>query len=409
MGIFDWMFGKKLTEPQSRTSYKMITDGGEGFYSFGNNLYKSDIVRACIRPKSRAIGKLIAKHIRDNENGFKQNPDANIRFLLEDPNPLMTGQVLQEKLATQLELNNNAFALIKRDPEYFHPVEIYPIPAVNVELLEGPYGDMYMKFHFWDGTNMVVPYVDVIHLRQDYNNHNVFGDSPAPALLPLMEVVNTIDQGIMKAIKNSAVVKWILKFKSTLKPKDVQEQVDLFVKNYLDIENQGGAAASDPRYDLQQVDQKSYVPDDKQMSTTTKRIYDFFNTNEKIVQSKYDEDEWNAYYESVIQPIAMQLSSEYTRKLFSRRERSHGNKIIFESSALQYASMRTKMSLVHMVDRGAMVPNEWRKILNLGPVEDGDKPIRRLDTVPVNSPKVTNEGGEENGKNGAEGVDDGED
>lgn len=36
-----------------------------------------------------------------------------------------------------------------------------------------------------------------------------------------------------------------------------------------------------------------------------------------------------------------------------------------------------------MVDRGAMTPNEWREVLNLPPVEGGDKPLRRLDTVTV--------------------------
>jgi hypothetical protein len=151
------------------------------------------------------------------------------------------------------------------------------------------------------------------------------------------------------------------------------------------------------RYDLQQVKPESYVPDDKQMEKTLQRIYSFFNTNEKIIQSKYTEDEWNAYYESEIEPLAMQLAGEYTRKLFTRRERGYGNKIIFEASSLQYASMSTKMNLVQMVDRGAMTPNEWRSILSLGPIEGGDKPIRRLDTALVAD---GNKGGETNGASG---------
>lgn len=403
------MFGKKLTEQttaQSSTGYRLITDVGEGFYSFNGDVYKSDIVRACIRPKVRAIGKLLAKHIRDSEQGFKTNPDRNIRFLLEEPNPLMTGQMLQEKLATQLELNNNAFALIKRDDDFI-AYEIYPIPAVNVDMLEGPSGIMYLKFYFPDGKNMVVPYADVIHLRQDFNSHNLFGDSPQPALIELMSVVTTIDQGMMKAIKNSALIKWIMKFKQVLKKEDIKIQVEEFTRNYLSIDSEGGTAASDPRYDLEQVKHNSYVPDDKQMKNITQRIYDFFNTNEKIVQSKFNEDEWNAYYESVIEPVAIQLSNEFSRKLFTRRERGHGNKIVFESSALQYASMRTKLSLVQMVDRGALVNNEWRKVLNLGPIEGGDKPIRRLDTAEVKTPNVKDdEGGDVDGQDGKKGTDD---
>lgn len=383
MGLMEWMFGNKATEPKTTQSVKLITDAGEGFYAFDGRIYESDIVRSCIRPKARAVGKLMAQHVRDNDKDFKVSPDKKMKMILEEPNPLMTGQMFREKMATQLDLNNNAFAIIKRDENTFEAYEIYPVPAASVDMLEGPMGDMYLKFHFMDGMQMVVPYVDVIHLRQDFNKHNLFGDHPGTALLELMDVVSTIDQGMKKAIKTSAVIKWIMKFTSTLKQKDIDYEVKKFTDNYLNIENQGGAAASDPRYDLEQVQNNSYVPDDKQMNNTTRRIYDFFNTNSKIVQSRYDENEWNAYYESVVEPVALQLAGEFTRKIFSKGERRRGNKIVFESLNLQYASMRTKLNMVSAVDRGMMTPNEWRRIFNMGPIEGGDKPIRRLDTAPV--------------------------
>lgn len=390
------MFSKSK-EPQTVTHFEMVNGVGGDFYSWDGKLYKSDIVRACIRPKSKAIGKLVAKHIRDGMSEFKVNPDTNIRFLLEEPNPLMTGQVMQEKLATQLELNGNAFAFIKRD-ELGYANEVYPIPCMSVEVVEGGTGSVYLRFYFSTGKRMTIPYEDIIHIRKDFNTDDFFGESPADALMPLMNIVNTTDQGIIKAIKNSAVIKWILKFHQQLKPKDVDSAIEDFISKYMSIEkNKGGAAYSDPRYDLEQVKPESFVPDSKQMQETMQRIYNFFNTNEKIVQSKYSEDEWNAYYEAEIEPLAMQLASEFTRKLFSRRERGFGNKIIFEAASLQYASMSTKMNLVQMVDRGAMTPNEWRAILSLGPIEGGDKPIRRLDTAQVS------EGGEKDGESGTEG------
>lgn len=397
------MFGKKVTEPQTVTKYKLITDIGEGFYAWNGNVYKSDIVRSCIRPTAKAVGKLEVKHIREKGDELQVNPDINLKRLLDYPNPLMSGQMMREKLATQLELNSNAFAWIKRDKKTFLPIEIYPVSASSVDMLEGPYGDMYLRFYFLDGKQMVVPYVDVIHLRQDFNNHNLFGDSPADSLSQLMDVVNTTDQGIVKAIKNSSIIKWLLMFKQSLRPEDLKEHAKQFAEDYLDIENDSvGVAATDAKAEAKQVEPKDYIPNEKQMNNTIQRIYSFFNTNEKIVQSKYDEDEWNAYYESKIEPIGLQLNNEYTRKLFSDREIGHGNKIVFESLNLQYASMNTKLELWQMVDRGALIPNEWRRIFNLGPVEGGDKPIRRLDTAEV-------KGGETVGQNGKEGTDDKQD
>ncbi len=385
MGLFDRFKNNKTV---TVSKYKMITDQGSGYYAWNGKLYQSDIVRSAIRPKAQAIGKIVGKHIReaikpDGSKDIKVNPEAYMRFLLEEPNPYMTGQMLQEKLAVQLELNNNAFAYINRD-ENDYPMEIYPITSTFCEALQNCQGELFLKFVLQNGKTVTFRYRDIIHLRKDFNDNEIFGDSPAPALTPLMEIVNTTDQGIVKAIKNSNVIKWLLKFNQSLRPEDIKKQTKDFVDSYLNIESETvGAAATDAKAEAKQVDPKDYVPNASQMDKTTQRIYSFFNTNDKIVQGKYDEDEWISYYEASIEPVVVQLSGEYTRKLFSRRERGHGNKIIFESSNLTFASMQTKLNLVQYVDRGILNPNEVREILNMAPREGGDEYIRRLDTRPA--------------------------
>jgi hypothetical protein len=42
--------------------------------------------------------------------------------------------------------------------------------------------------------------------------------------------------------------------------------------------------------------------------------------------------------------------------------------------------MKTKLNLVQFVDRGIMNPNEVREILNLAPIEGGEKYLLRKDT-----------------------------
>ena len=380
MKIIDRLFNRS----PSKTRFEMVEDRGNGFYAWNGSIYKSDVIRACIRPKVKAIGKLVPQHIRDDKvNGtFKINPEPYIRFLYEEPNPYMSGQVFREKMATQLALNNNAFALLVKD-ENGYPLEMYNIPCVGVEAIYNKQGELFLKFTNRNGRVVTYPYTDIIHLRQDINENDLFGDSPREALLPLMEVVSTTDQGIVKAIKNSGVVKWLLKFNTGMRPEDIRSNTEEFTKSFLDINNSGGAAGVDAKADAKQIEPKDYVPNAAVIDRTTQRIHSFFNTNEKIVQSKYNEDEWNAYYESEIEPIAMQWSNEDTRKIFTRRERGFGNKIIYSANNLQYASMSTKLGLEAMVDRGALTPNEWREVLNLPPVEDGDKPLRRLDTIAI--------------------------
>jgi HK97 family phage portal protein len=379
--LFQKIFGSNKQSGNTFKRFELISSSSNTFYSWDGRIFENDIIRSAIRPKANAVGKLNAKHIRGFGENMKINPDPYMREILTNPNPYMSMQDFLMKMTIQREINHNAFAYIKRDMDQ-RPEEVYPLPASSVELLErGP--DVFAKFVFRTGKYIVVPYEDIIHLRKDFNENDFFGDSGSKALTPLMEVITTTDQGVINAIKNSAIIRWILKFKSVLKPEDKEIQVKEFVKNYLSIANEGGAAASDPRYDVEQVKQENYVPNADQMKETIQRLYAYLGVNDKIVQNKFTEDEWNAFYEAEIEPILIQLSNAFTRAFFTGRERGHGNRIVFESSNLAYASMKTKLNLVHMVDRGAMTNNEWRRILNLPPIEGGDIPIRRLDTVPI--------------------------
>lgn len=383
MGLIDKVRGY-LNKENNSTVIKLVEERGNGFYTWNGNLYKSDVVQSCIRPKVHAVGKLMAQHLRDDKvnNTFKINPDAYMRFLLDEPNQFSCGQVFQERMAIQLALNNNAFALIVKDDNGV-PVQLYNIPCVGAEAIYDSDGTLYIKFTNRNGKILTFPYTDIIHLRENYGENDVFGTSPWEQLKPLMEIVSTCDQGIVNAIKNSAIIRWLLKFNANLRPEDVKQKTQEFVEQFLDVSNGSGAAGVDAKCDAQQIEPKDYVPNAAQTDRTMERIYSSFNTNKKIVQSNYNEDEWNAYYESEIEPLAIQMSNEYTRKLFNRRERGFGNKIIFAANNLQYASMNTKLGLQAMVDRGAMTPNEWRQVLNLPPVVDGDKPLRRLDTAVV--------------------------
>ena len=381
MGFFDRFKNKS----KAVSKFKMVTETGNGFYTWNGKIYHSDIVRACIRPKVKAVGKLVAKHIRNeySKSGstISVNPEPYLKFLLEEPNEFMSMQKLLEKVTAQLCLNKNAFILIIRDDNGF-PMELYPIPAITAEhrIING---ESYLQFWFQNGNQYTFRYKDIIHLREDYNENDIFGTGIMESLAPLMEIVNTTDQGIVKAVRNSSVIKWLLKFAVAMRPEDLEKQAEQFAKNFMSVENGDGVAAVDSKADAQQITPNDYVPNAAQLTNVTRRIYSFFNTNEKIIQSSFSEDEWNAYYEQEIEPVVIDLNNSFTLKLFSRKERSYGNRIEFGAFNLSTASMSTKLQLSQMVDRGAMTANEWRSTFGLPAIPGGDEVVRSLDTAPV--------------------------
>lgn len=379
------LFSRRQDNATEKAIYKMVVDCGNGFYAWNGKLYKSDLVRSCIKPKTKAIGKAVAKHIRrtTDKDGNKKilvNPSVNTRFMLEEPNEFMTGQMLQEKVSNQLSLNGNAFILIIRD-NLGVPIGLYPIPAATVEARYDANHELYLKFYYLNGKTSEFYYSEIIHIRDDFFFNDIFGENPTDGLAEVMEVVGTINQGITAAIKNSNVIRWLLKFTASMRDEDLKVKAEEFAQNYLQISNDSlGVAAVDAKADAIQVKNESYVPNAAQTSSQEERVYAFFNTNKKIVQSSYTEDEWISYYEAVVEPVLQQMAGEYTRKLFTRRERGCGNEIIFDSSKLTFASMKTKLQLGGMADRGIMTPNEVRDVFNLPPVDGGDVLLLRKDT-----------------------------
>ena len=390
MGLFERIRKVFQRDTEAGEVYKMITVANDSYFAYDGKIYKSDIVRACIRPYVRAMGKTVAKHIYEttNEDGEKDvqvNPNLSMKIMLTEPNPYMTFQMLTEKAAWQLKLNGNAFILIVRD-ENGIPRQLYPLPATGAmaEWLDD--GELAIRFYFSNGKVYRFHYRDLIHLRGDFFQHDVMGDDVAESLIPLMDSVSVIDKGIIEAIKSSAVIRWILKINGGLRKEDIKEYARDFAKDYLSIEESTGigVAATDTKADLKQVEPKNYVPNAAQQDRQKERVYEFFNMNEEIVRSKESGDTWNSYYEHVVEPDVHQMSEEYTRKIFSQRQRAFGNYIIFEAYNLQLASLKDKLELREMVDRGALLVNEWRYVMGFGPIAGGDVPIRRLDTAVVN-------------------------
>lgn len=382
MGLFSKLFGKNASSQGITVTVETEGDISSIFAEWSGNIYDSDIVRSAIWTNAKNAGKLNPKHIRRNGDKYDIFPIPKVKRILTRPNEYMSMSVFLNKMITNCQKKNNAFALIKFGFDGY-PTGVYPITYNRVEAIEAK-GFYFIKFYLADGKTLTVAYEELIHLRMHFDEKDIFGEGNRKPLSTIMEVINTTDVGVINAIKKSAIIRWLLKFNNVINPTDKQREIDSFVKNYLNIENSGGAAATDPRYEAQQVKPESYVPNAAQMEKAKERIYSYFGVSEEIIQSKFTEDQWNAYYENTIEPFAIQLSEEFTEKLFSQKEKEFGNEIIFEANRLQYASNRTKIAVGRfLTDIGAASLDQILEIFNMAPLggEEGKRRVQTLNMV----------------------------
>ena len=381
MGIFQNLF-KSVKNDQNKTytQFQEIGTYKSYFGNFGNNIYMSDDVRSCIRA--------LAEHTS------KANPkcsDKNVYNLLSlRPNKFMNGKDFLAKTRNLLEIYNTAFIFIDRD-QRGHTVALYPIPYQTFEAVQYK-GEMFVQFQFAGVgvQKLTVPWADLAVLRKDYLMSDIAGESNAP-LFPTLEVMKTLDQGLQNAVKSTSNLRGILKStKGMLSPEDRKKQKDEFVRDYMNLNNSGGIASLDGTQDFREINIKPTTASAAEAEAYRERVYRYFNINENIVKSKYTEAEYDAFYESRIEPFLVALSLELTYKIFTERERAFGNEVWYESNRLQFASAKTKISMVALVDRGLMTPNEYRALFNMSPYDGGDEFVLRLDTSKTGD---TTEGG----------------
>lgn len=379
--IWEKIFGKEPKQLKNETQFKFMNGFTPVFSDFGEDPYTSDVVRSAIHVIASNAAKLKPKHIRRvNQNVQHVNGQIE-RLLTVRPNEFMSAYDFIYKIVTQRELYNNAFIYIKWDK--VGQVEgFYPVDMASMELVEAQ-NILFVKFQFPNGQKFTAPYSDFIHLRKFFNRNDMFGESNGKALLPTLDLIHTTDEGITNAVKSSAFLRGLIKFTNAmLKPEDIKKQRDAFVQDYLDISNNGGIAALDAKAEYQELKNDPKMVDDKQMLAIEEKVHKYFNVNKKIIMSNYNEDEWNAFYENVIEPISLQLSLEFSSKLFSDRAQGFGNEIIFEANRLQYASNTTKVSMIRdIMPLGILSKNEAREIFNLSPIEGGEEYIQTLNVV----------------------------
>ena len=373
MGVLQKLFGHTKLYQKYQT-FKELGGFMAIFRPFGNEIYRSALVRSCIRPLAEQTSKA---------NPHSSDPQIE-RMLTYAPNPFMNGKDFLAKCRNILEVKNTLFIYIARQPNG-KPSGFYPVPYATYEAVEYMNG-LFIKFTF-NSTAMnelVVPWADLAVARKDYLFSDIGGEDNA-ALLPTLDMISTTEQGVANAVKATSNLRGILKHtKTMIDEEDVKKSRDRFVQDYLSLENSGGIAALDPTMEFIPISMSPIVATFEQMKEFRENVYRYFGVNEHIVQGCANDEEMESFYQMRIEPFLVALSLELTRKVFTERQLAYDKVFIeFTADRLQFASTETKLKYVAMVDRGAMTPNEWRASLNLPPIDGGDLPIRRLDTAAI--------------------------
>ena len=367
-------------------------------YIPSGSLRDNEIVGSVANVIAVNVAKLVPQIIRKDAKGVTVKNDRLSRLLSIRPCPEASTFDFLYKIASDLIYTSNSFSIIFYNSDFSDIERIQPVTVRSHRIFEDENGETFLRFIWdYDGLEYTVSYQFVIHIKSRYNKKRFLGTPPDGELSNSTELLEITYNGIKKVIQNSASLRGYLKYNNFADDEEIKEKVREFQKAYMSAENEGGIAGLDSTYEFHEITQQPRQIPTAQVQFFRENIYRYYSVNEKILNSTYSELEWNSFYEAVVEPIAIQLSLEFTFKLFSERERGCGNKIVFTSNRLQYATLQTRATIgKDLFDRGIITINEYRDLMYMPQIDDGDIRMISLNYVKVDDQSLYQTGKAEN-------------
>lgn len=396
--MFSDIFGskKKQKPPPENLHYFRLLNGYIPVVANTNNteFYYNYLMRACIRAIATHVAKADVKHIK-YINGDTIPQNDNISNLLSgQPNPFMGSSEFLFKTTTNLLIHNNAFVYIQEDMNG-NITGLYPLNSSFVTYMESgdplttmfdDTGNLFVKFNFRGGEQIIVPFENIIHIKRDYFENDLMGSYNDSALYPLLQLTNTVHNGIINAVANApANIRGSLHFAGILKKDDLKKKADTILSKFFDIQNNSGIIITDQETgEFKAIESKAMLVDGPQMEAIQEQVFGYWNIHKNIVFSNYDENEFDGFFNSIISPILKQYSEDFTYKIFTERERSFGNKILFTGNKLAHVSDKTKSQIAqYAAPLGIFTVNELRDLFSLAPIPGGERRVESLNFVDV--------------------------
>lgn len=377
MGWLDGLlkkFNKKMTYAQMLNGYTPI------FSQFGDDVFASDVVQQAVSCIVMEIKKLNPQHVRENGADSSLVNDDRQRVLM-NPNPLMTKSDFLEKVTWMMMLHYNAFIIPVYDVWYDEKGNerrnyraLYPVQPATVEFIEDSTGKLFVKMKFANTYETTLPYDDVIHLKyrfsvNEFMGGNKNGKPDYGALLKTLQINEDLMSGVGAAMRSSFAINGVVKYNTMLD----NGKTEVALKELEDklLASKSGFLPLDLKAEFIPIKKDVKLVDSDTLKFLDEKILRHFGVPLPILVGDYTPAQYEAFYQKTLEPIIVSWSDEFTRVLFSERERSFGNRIRFYPKDLIFMSVDQTLEMVRLLgDSGSLYENEKRIAFGLRPLPE---------------------------------------
>ena len=377
-GLFDKLFHRP---PKNRRFAPTLDGWMPVFTPCGNNIYASDVVQQALKCIVDEMKKLNPQHVRYVDSD-PVPVKSTIQDVLNEPNPLMTTSEFLEKITWLLLMNYNVFIIPiyrtwiddKTGVERRYYEALYPIQPTQVDFIEDASGRLLVHFWFLNGYDTTIPYDDVIHWKYNYSVNeymggNMMGQPDHLPLLGTLELNNQLLQGIAKAMNASYAINGVVKYNTLIDDGTTEANLKELERKLQNSES--GFLPLDLKAEFTPLERKTELIDGDTLKFIDEKILRNWGISLAILTGDFTKEQYEAFYQKVLEPLIKTLSQALTKKVFTSREKAFGNRIELYPKELIFMTVSQTLEMVNtLAPTGGMFENEKRVALGLRPLPE---------------------------------------
>lgn len=235
------------------------------------------------------------------------------------------------------------------------------------------------------GVVDLIPYHLVVHLR--YKPQNIFlNESYDSKMTEIVDLYDTALNLKLKQLAGENGDKVVFKLSLTNIAEEQLKRIK--AKQVSDQLTNSKAIVIDSTESVERLQLTNFAYDREAVNDITKNIYNFFGVNENVVKGDYTEQQFSAFYNNTIEPLALRFQEEMQRKLIDKNDIIDGERL----EVVKTRIIATLSQFVGMFDKlvyhGVMSQNDLRRIIGLDPIEGGDTYYTNLNAVEIGATEV---------------------
>jgi phage portal protein BeeE len=226
-------------------------------------------------------------------------------------------------------------------------------------------------------NHRLIVQIDCQTFDVDINSVWIFQNPKENISAQLGQITRLIDDNLRalsyKLSENNAKLKGFLKIPTKAEDGELKRRAEMRVKNIMDSAQDAGIGFLQQGEEFQELNQEYGTASENEMEFLKGQLYNAFGINNDLFTCNYTEEQYRAYFQSVLKVYQRVIAEEVNRKFFSKTARTQGQRLLVYYDMYDISSLKDLNEFAFkMKYSGVLNANEIREIFGYGSYAGGE-------------------------------------